>query len=136
MTQPPHWGKDPLSRFLEDAQNNIYATFVNLKPLFEKLQAIDQIYRRLVDNSNNSPNWFPALFVLRAHSTLLTAIRTSLSGQVPETFLLLRGTMENALYGFYLAERPELSETWIRRHDDLAFLKAVRSEISNLHPNI
>ncbi|EIM97507.1 hypothetical protein WQE_28539 [Paraburkholderia hospita] len=37
-----------------------------------------------------------------------------------------RVVLENALYGFFLARKPELRETWLKRHDDYASLREVR----------
>jgi len=128
LDQPPNWGRDELTNFLELAQRNAYASFVTLRAPFAKLLAIDAFYRRLIDNLNNPESWFAALFLLRAHSCFLAAARTALSGQLPETYLLLRGCLENALYGFYLARRPELREVWLRRHDDAASMRTVKIE--------
>ena len=66
--------------------------------------------------------------VLRAHSSFLSALRLAVSGQIPEAYMVLRGTLENSLYGFYISTRPELREIWLRRHDDAASMHAVRQE--------
>lgn len=125
---PPGWGTDELSNFLEISQRNTYATFHILRPPYEKLAGIDRLYRKVIDNLSHSASWFAALFVLRSHSSYLAAARMALSGQVPETYLLLRGCLENAIYGFYIDRHPELRETWLRRHDDAEAMKLVRKE--------
>jgi hypothetical protein len=95
---------------------------------FARLLGIDALYRRLIGNLNNARDWFPGFFVLRAHSCFLAAARSTLSGQVSETYLLLRGCLENALYGFHMASRPELREVWLRRHDDAEAMRAVKNQ--------
>lgn len=128
LTPPLNWGADEVSNFLEVAQRNAFGSFVQLRAPFAKLIAIDTFYRRLIDNLNHSREWFAAFFVLRAHSSFLAASRLAISGQLPEAYMVLRGTLENALYGFYIAMRPELRETWLRRHDDAASMHAVKQE--------
>jgi hypothetical protein len=128
LAPPRNWGKDEVSYFLEIAQRNAFGSFVQLQAPFAKLIAIDAFYRQLIDNLNRSPDWFAALFVLRTHSSFLAAVRLAVSGQLPETYMILRGTLENALYGFYISIRPELRETWLRRHDDAASMRAVKQE--------
>jgi hypothetical protein len=58
----------------------------------------------------------------------LAACRLCWSGQVPESYALLRSCLENALYELYLARNPESCETWLRRHDDAAIKKKVKDE--------
>jgi hypothetical protein len=45
------------------------------------------------------------------------AVRLSCSGQMSETWALLRACLENSLYAFYIAQNPELAEVWMKRHD-------------------
>lgn len=48
--------------------------------------------------------------------------------------MVLRGCLENALYGLYVSRIPASQETWIRRHEDEKSKKAVKREfkIQNL----
>jgi hypothetical protein len=48
--------------------------------------------------------------------------------------MVLRGCLENALYGLYVTRNSSSQETWLRRHDDEESKKKVRKEfkISNL----
>jgi hypothetical protein len=127
--QPPaNWGQDEVSNFLEIAHRNGYGSFVRLRQPFAKIIAIDSFYRRVIDNLNHSRDWFAAFFVLRAHSSFLGACRLAVSGQIPEAYMLLRGCLENAQYGFYIASRPALREVWLRRHDDEASMRLVKQE--------
>lgn len=126
LAPPPGWGGDEVSNFLEVAQRNAFGSFVNFRAPFEKVIAIDAIYRRLINNLDNTRDWFAAFFVLRAHSSFLAASRLAVSGQIPEAYMVLRGTIENAFYGFYIAAQPKLRETWLRRHDDAASMRKVK----------
>lgn len=131
---PPNWADDVLSKFIQDTIDNTYATFHNIKPLYNRLKDIHTVFCKIVDNINNTPDWFPIFFLVRSHSAFLGAVRLALSGQVPEAYMVLRGCLENAFYGFYVLRKPESKETWLRRHDDEKSKKKVRKEfkISNL----
>jgi len=125
---PPGWGNDEITKFFDVARGNTYATFANLQPEFQKLIGIDKAYRKLVDNLNQTKDWFAAFFVLRAHSNFLAGARLAASGQLPETYAALRSCLENGLYAVYIAKHPESRETWLRRHDDEAHKKSMREE--------
>ena len=131
---PPNWADDSLSKFIQDTIDNTYATFHNLKPPYNRLKDIHIAFRKIVDNIENTPDWFATFFLVRSHSALLGAVRLALSGQVPEAYMVLRGCLENALYGFYVTRKAESRETWLRRHDNEESKKKVRKEfkISNL----
>ena len=102
----------------------------NLKPLFAHLCAIDEVYRKIVDNLNNSPEWFGAFFLFRAHCSYLAALRLSVSGQVAESYPILRSCIEASLYGFYMTYNPNSRFLWANRHDDEKSKNACRNEFA------
>lgn len=127
---PSTWGKDSISEFIETAQHNTIATFVNLPHEYENLKNINDIYWKVIDNLLNTPEWFASFFLLKAHSSYLGGVRLSVSGQCAETYMLLRGCLEAALYGLYLSRNEKSQEVWLRRHDDEKSLKRVREEFA------
>src|SRR5207249_3182286 len=61
------------------------------------------------------------------------AVRMAASGQLPETFMLLRGVIENALYALHIKRDPAppaLAQIWIRRSLGDTQEKQVRSEFA------
>src|SRR4051812_42915347 len=92
--QPPQWGADQLSEYIETAHQNVFATFVNFKPIFNRLQKIDGLFRKTRDCLDHSREWFVVFFFLMAHSAYLTAVRSAASGQTRESFMVLRGCLE------------------------------------------
>jgi hypothetical protein len=127
---PTRWGDDSLSEFIENAIQNCFATFSNLRPQYLLLAEIDKVFRSIQENLNHTQEWFPAFFLLRAHSAYLGSARLGLSGQVPEAYMVLRGCLENSLYGLYLSHNPASQETWLRRHDDEESKKQVRNKFA------
>ena len=114
---PPQWGIDEVTKFLDIARGNAYATFANLKAEYGRIVQIDGALRKLGGNLNQSEDWFAVFFVLSAHSSWLAAVNLSMSAQVSETYVMLRASLENGLYGLRIAKNPNLRETWLRRND-------------------
>lgn len=132
-SMPSNWPKDSLARFLDDARHNMVASVANLPDEYRDLAEIDRLYCRIVDNLNRTSEPFPALFLIRTRSCLRAGVRLCLSGQVSETYMLLRGSLESALYGFYVKGDIGRQELWLRRHDDNDAKKRVREEFKILH---
>ena len=125
---PPGWGDDPLSKFIQGTTDNTYATFDNLKEWYNRLSDINAFFGDATQNMDRAQDWFAAFFLFRAHSAYLAGLRLALSGQVPEAYMVLRGTLECALYGLYVARKPSVSEIWLRRDEDEVSRRKVRKE--------
>ena len=126
--KPHGWGDDSLAEFLDTARNNVFATFERLNPAFHFLSEIDKSYRLIAGNLKNPPEWFVALFLLRAHSSYLGAAHLSLATQLPESFMVQRGCLEHALYALYFHHHPDSHERWLRRNESTITRRAVRDE--------
>ena len=127
---PKDWGSDSLGKFLEDARHNMLATFANLRPQYDALAAIDRLYCQMIQNLNQSPEFIAGFLLIRTHSSFRAAVRLCLSGQVAEAYMALRGCLESALYGLYLAGDSNRQEIWLRRHDDDASRRRSRKEFA------
>lgn len=125
---PPGWGDDPLSKFIQGTTDNTYATFHNLKEWYNRLSDINASFGDATQNMDRAQDWFASFFLFRAHSAYLAGIRLALSGQVPEAYMVLRGSLECALYGLYVARKPSVSKIWLRRDEDEVSRRKVRKE--------
>lgn len=125
---PPGWGHDNLSEFIEMARRNTFATFVQARPVWDRLNMIDSLFRRTIDAMNNSRAWFAGFFLLRSHASYLGGVRISVSGQLPEAYMVLRGCLESALYGLFIHENPGLRQVWLRRHESEEAKNRVKAE--------
>jgi hypothetical protein len=111
------WGKDILSGRLDDAFYNIGVSFLELKPYFDNLIRATEIFNdvlKLLSHSDFKGFVSMSLFA-RAYSCFVGAVRLSCSGQVTETWVLLRACIENSLYAFYIAGNPEYATIWAER---------------------
>lgn len=96
--------------------------------MYQRLADIDQGYRLIGENLLNPRDWFVPLFLLRTHSSYLGGGHLALAGQVPESYMLIRGCLENAAYAFYFHRNPDSHQRWLRRHDSPKTKRAVEEE--------
>ena len=78
----------------------------------------------------NSKNWFELLFFLKAHSSFLAATSLASSGQMAETFMVLRGALESPLYRLHIHKNPGFEEIWIKRHNNEKDLKNMKDKFT------
>jgi hypothetical protein len=129
IPNPPDWGDDKLSEYLQRARNNQLATFVNLRPAFDILKEIDECFVRIAANMlNPKRNLLAVLLLYRSHAAYRAACGTSMAGQSPETFVLLRSCLEYSGYALLIHKNPNLAVIWLNRHDDAAALREMRRE--------
>jgi hypothetical protein len=126
MPPPLGWGDDTLSVFFDQSRNNVFARFEN--PTYRRLAEIDKAYGLICNNLVEPPDWFVTTFLPRAHSVYRAAAHLALAGQLPETYMLLRGCLEDAVYGFYFLHKPNTHELWLRRHENATAGQVVRDE--------
>ena len=114
------WGQDLLTQNIEMAFCNIGVSFLKLKVHFELLKKANEIFNeadKLMSWKEQDGFIATSLFG-RSIGCFLGAIRLSCSGQLPETWILLRACIENSLYAFYVIGNPTRASVWIDRHKD------------------
>ncbi|MBW8000886.1 MAG: hypothetical protein FVQ80_02560 [Planctomycetes bacterium] len=123
-----NWGKDVLSKNIKAAFFNIGVSFLELRPYCECLIKAAEIFEdaiKLLSHSDLKGLISISLFA-RAYGCFFGAVRLSFSGQITETWVLLRACIENSLYAFYIAENPEYATIWTERCDSEAHKKKCR----------
>ncbi|MGA9364560.1 MAG: hypothetical protein WBW16_09355 [Bacteroidota bacterium] len=121
---------DPLDKFLSHAESKLSETKRAFPQEFSRLNAIDSTYLRIQQNLDNTHDWIPGLLFLRTHASWRAAVRLELSGQLPESYTVLRATVESALYGIYLARNRTSIPTWLHRNDNEQSKQKVREEFT------
>jgi len=112
--------RETIEGFLAKAEQNSQASLKNLPAVAGVLEQINRVAQDANDALVNSPDWFLVLFLGRAHSAFLAAVRLATAGQVPEAYMVLRGALENAMYALHIKADPEelrRVELWLRRGD-------------------
>ena len=122
--KPPDWDNGPLSLFFKDAEYNERATALNFPKTYELLgqvHALFQKFEEVTEKDNRDELLVPRFLMVRAHSSFLAGIRLAMSGQVSESFPILRSVVEYAWYALHIAKDPDgtkRSKIWLRRDDD------------------
>ena len=120
QTEPPGWGDDTLSQFMSAGWRNAVHSFTEDPEHFQPLAEIDGVYRRLIENLADNPEQLAGTLLIRAHSAYLAAASLAVAGQVAEAYRLMRGSLQAALLGLFVAENPERQKLWAGRNDDAA----------------
>lgn len=134
--EPPDWGRDSLSKFFKDAEHNARATAANYPDVFQflgRLQSAFQCFEEAVEKDSGWNRFVPRFLLIRAHSTILAAIRVAMSGQIAEAFPLLRAAIEMSWYALHMAsDAPagQRAEIWLKRNDDATATARCKSEFT------
>lgn len=129
-TKPTNWGKDKLSDFLENCENNQLATYENKKDAYNKLKEVDDCFQITIEHLKNCRPHISVLLFLRAHSAFRAACRLAMAGQFVETFPLCRVVLENGLYAFHIYKNNESELIWVNRENDETTLRAAKNEFT------
>jgi tetratricopeptide (TPR) repeat protein len=111
------WGGDGLTRFLDTAQRNLWASYAHLEE-FRRLMRLDRLFEETAPHLGTNDTLLEGIFVTRCHSAYRGAVRVAASGELPEAFALMRSALENALYAFHIHRNPKKGEIWMKRGDD------------------
>jgi hypothetical protein len=131
LLPPPGWGSDTLTRYLSWAHQNRFATFDNKKSEFNRLADLDACFEKMLTGwKDPSPPFIAVLLFIRGHSALRTACENAMAGQIAETFTKLRSCLEYGAYALHIKRTPGGDETWLRRHDNEAAMKQMKSEFT------
>ena len=112
--------KDTISQFLQRAEYNSTATLETFPSVARLFDDINNTLLAANEALVNSSDWFLVVFLGRAHSAFLASVRLATCGQVPETFMTLRGVLENAMYALYIKDDPTRFDRlvrWFKRND-------------------
>jgi hypothetical protein len=99
---PPRWGNDELTKFLEHAHQNQYATFVHKRDAMTKLLAIDAEFAKVTKGWLNPESEVLAMLFIRCHGAYRTACGLAMSGQAVECYVQCRSVLEYAGYAVHI----------------------------------
>jgi hypothetical protein len=124
---PPGWGDDQLTSFFENMRTNTFASYVQAPDHAKRLLAVESALRLICENLKDPRDKFAPFFLLKAHSSFLSAANLAMAGSAPEAFMVMRGCLESALYGLYVNRNADSFEVWLRRNEDDAAKKRTRT---------
>jgi hypothetical protein len=130
--KPPGWGNDELSKFIEAAHQNQFATFFRKRDAMAKLVAIDAQFAKVTKGWLNPPSEILAMLFIRCHGAYRTACSLAMSGQAAECYVQCRSALEYAAYAVHINRNPTLGEVWLNRHVDEAGMKASKKAFQHV----
>lgn len=128
---PQDWGQDELTKFIDVAHLNQYATFDHKRPSVAKLVAIDAALFKVGTHMLNPSDLLSPLLMYRSHSAFRAACRMALSTQNVDTYPLIRSCLEYAGYARLIHDNHELGIAWLNRHNDEESLKHIRNAFTH-----
>lgn len=127
MKNPDGWGDDELTAYFEHARQNSFASFANAADAYAKLAAVAQTFDIPRNRLHDPPDLNVPLFLFKAHASFMQATYLSMAGSIAESFMVMRGCLESALYGLYVNRNPKAMEVWASRHEDETGRRTVRA---------
>lgn len=117
---------DRLSQYLAMAQRKAITTYDEERVYYVRLRRVSEAYHRVSQGMYERSELLAPLFVSRSHAAFMSAVQLALSGALPETYMVLRGVLEPALYAYLCSADSSVEEAWTRRNESDTFLKACR----------
>lgn len=115
---PTGWGTDSLTKSLDAARDNLYATFHRKKEPYYLILEIDKLFYKAARQGNYKEcQLITASLLIRCHSSYRCACQIALQTQTSEAFVMLRNTLEYALYAFLIKNNSDLQELWLNRNE-------------------
>lgn len=130
---PPGWGEDELTAYFDGARQNAYASFHNLKAKYGVIAAVDRGFLMLLEGFTDPENPDVAALAYRAHAAFRAAAQLALSGQLPESYAIMRGCLEHTLYAHYMDAMPDALAIWRARDEGEAERKTCQREFNGRH---
>lgn len=121
---------DLLAEFFEITRNSRAASANDLQAEYVDIQAVDGVFLNFLSDWTDPECFGAAPLVIRAHPTFRVAAQLVLSGQVPEAFMIIRGTLEGALYANHIDVTPNAFDIWIQRSESPDAKKRCMTEFS------
>ena len=128
--KPKGWGQDELTKFIDLARHNVFATFNNKSYFYNLLTKIDAIFQKCIEHMLNTKSLLPSILLMRSHSAYRGSCILSLSGMIPESFVLGRSCIEYSLYALHMEKNPNSQQIWVSRHNDLKAIKSCKGEFT------
>jgi|tagenome__1003787_1003787.scaffolds.fasta_scaffold20957341_2 hypothetical protein len=131
--KPPGWAADDLTKFIEAAHQNQYATFHKKKEAVSMLVAIDDEFAKITKGWLNPQNELAAMLLIRCHGAFRTSAALAMGGQCAEAYVQCRSMLEYAAYAVHIARDTtnSLGTLWLNRHVDDPTMKKQRREFGH-----
>ena len=128
MPLPPDWGDDALSKYIGIAINSAFMELTRKKPQYDHLASIDHRFSTIRDHYSNFDWSFP--FLVRAHAGYRAACQLVMSGQITESFPIMRACLEYSLYALHINKDKAALEVWTKLPDGNASEQSISRQFT------
>lgn len=97
---------------------------------FSSLAKLDRLFIDFLAEAGGTKPPAAGILLLNAHALFRAALKAAMSGQLPPVFMLLRGSIESALYAHAMVVKPSLQGVWLEREKDEDSRQNCRREFS------
>lgn len=112
---PPNWGRDALTKWLDQVRANQWATFARRTDTWDRFSAIDGLFERMTTDWRDPPDILAAHLFLRCYTAYRTAVAHATAGMAVETHVMCRAMLEYAGYSLHIKDHPERAVTLLSR---------------------
>jgi hypothetical protein len=119
-----------LMEFLEIAHRNQCGNRARFPEPYRLIERVDDCFVRGAENLIDPKPAITGLLFLRSQYAYKAAAGTSLSGQVAESFPMMRSCLEYAGYALVIKDAPSLQQVFLNRHVDDASKREQRAEFT------
>ena len=119
-----------LVQFLEIAHQNQCGNRARFPEPYSLIERVDNCFVRGAENLIDPKPAITGLFFLRSQYAYKAAAGMSLSGQVAESFPMMRSCLEYAGYALVIKDTPTLQEVFLNRHVDDASKRAQKAQFT------
>ena len=130
MKYPESWEADTLSQYISAFQRNAVARFADCPEEFQHLLEVDTLFRRAIDHFSGQDDEGCSSFLLRSHAAFLAGTTLTLAGAVADAPMVLRGSLENALYALHCQKSSDAFSIWCERDRDDDTKKKAKAEFT------
>lgn len=110
--------ESPLTHFFAASWRNTKLSIDRHPEHFETLSEVDVILNVLTAFSDESRERVARSMLIQTHGALRAASLLALSGQVAESYSLMRTALRSAMHGVFIAGDEERQRIWLARVDD------------------
>jgi hypothetical protein len=113
--------------YVDGTRSNARDVLTRYRPFITVLRTLNSAFESLLPTLGSTGEG-AVFFVAMSHAAFLAAVKLAVSGELLPSYMVFRGCLEDALYGFYLFHHPELKPVWMARQQSEAARKKVREE--------
>lgn len=117
---------EKLAEFFKALDNNYLESLAHFTTISERVGEIDNLFSEIANYIQDVDGPLKFLFFVRSHGAFRSSLRLAYSGQLVESYVVMRACLENAIYMQFLYFAPEMSPVWLDRELNLETKKQMR----------